>query len=173
MPNAPAAAPAPLKIYDTRTLEHPRPLEIMSDALKYAHGGAILVMVHRREPFPLYDIIRAQGLTFRAFESDFDGTILALESRKTLESLESRESLESQESRVESAEFAIIDEMSESVAFTRDFYMQSACDSSAERAFAPPAFFIFIAQAPILRDFDAPKCMRYFAQNFTEKTEQS
>ena len=65
-----------LKILDTRALEHPRPLEIMSEALKFAHLGEILLMIHRREPLPLYDIIRAQGLEFRAFEVDFSGEFI-------------------------------------------------------------------------------------------------
>lgn len=56
------------KIYDTRALQHPKPLEIMTSALINAHKGEILMMIHRREPFPLYDIIRAQGLEFKAFE---------------------------------------------------------------------------------------------------------
>ena len=65
-----------LKIFDTRALEHPRPLEIMSEALKFAHLGEILLMIHRREPLPLYDIIRAQGLEFRALEVDFNGEFI-------------------------------------------------------------------------------------------------
>ena len=62
-----------LKIFDTRALQHPRPLEIMSKALKITHCGEILLMIHRREPLPLYEILKAQGLEFRACESDFCG----------------------------------------------------------------------------------------------------
>lgn len=50
--------------YDVSHLEHPRPLEIMSEALLYAHSGDILLMKHYREPLLLYDVIKAQALTY-------------------------------------------------------------------------------------------------------------
>ena len=50
--------------YDVRQLNHPEPLEIMTKALQKAQNGALLEMIHRREPFPLYDMIKAQNLDF-------------------------------------------------------------------------------------------------------------
>lgn len=55
---------AQCKVYDVSSLEHPEPLEIMTNALKKAQEGEILLMIHRREPFPLYEIIKAQNLHY-------------------------------------------------------------------------------------------------------------
>lgn len=52
------------KVYDVSALEHPEPLEIMTSALKEAREGKLLLMIHRREPFPLYEIIKAQNLHY-------------------------------------------------------------------------------------------------------------
>ena len=55
---------AQCKVYDVSSLEHPEPLEIMINALKEAREGELLLMIHRREPFPLYEIIKTQNLHY-------------------------------------------------------------------------------------------------------------
>ncbi len=56
--------------FDTTSLPHPEPLEIMTKALKDADDDKILVMIHHREPFPLYDIIRARSLAYHTIALD-------------------------------------------------------------------------------------------------------
>lgn len=60
---------AQCKVYDVSSLEHPEPLEIMTNALKKAQEGEILLMIHRREPFPLYEIIKAQNLHYHTHKA--------------------------------------------------------------------------------------------------------
>ena len=59
-----------LKCFNVAFLSHPVPLEIMSEVLQMAVCGDILLMFHRREPLPLYEIIKARKLEFRAFECE-------------------------------------------------------------------------------------------------------
>ena len=133
-----------LKIFDTRALQHPKPLEIMSKALKIARCGEILLMIHRREPFPLYDIIRVQGLEFRAFECDFCGefeiNLIDENLQNFSEFLQSNllsnfgensllnSALKSTQNKDFSIEFALFnedDENDNSVNFTRNFYLKN------------------------------------------------
>lgn len=60
---------AQCKVYDVSALEHPEPLEIMTSALKEAREGKLLLMIHRREPFPLYEIIKAQNLHYHTHKA--------------------------------------------------------------------------------------------------------
>ena len=124
-----------LKIFDTRALEHPRPLEIMSEALKFAHLGEILLMIHRREPLPLYDIIRAQGLEFRVFESDFCGEFAQAAAPFTV-------------AEGFPIELALIAEDSNEVNFSRNFQIKSKKAGKNEE----PKVCIIIACAEVLAD---------------------
>ena len=133
-----------LKIFDTRALQHPKPLEIMSKALKIARCGEILLMIHRREPFPLYEIIKAQGLEFRAFESDFCGGFEVNSVDENLQNFSEflqsnllsnfgensllNSALKSTQNKDFSIEFALFnedDENDNSVNFTRNFYFKN------------------------------------------------
>ena len=132
-----------LKIFDTRALQHPKPLEIMSKALKIACCEEILLMIHRREPFPLYEIIKAQGLEFRAFNSDFCGEFVmnsvnenlqenlqnsAKNSQDLDENLFLNSALKTPQNKDFSIEFALFNENDEndnSVNFTRNFYLKN------------------------------------------------
>lgn len=134
-----------LKIFDTRALQHPKPFEIMSKALKLAHCGEILLMIHRREPFPLYDIIRVQGLEFRAFDGDFCGEFEVNSINENLqnfseflqsnllsnfsENLFLNSALKSPQNKDFSIEFALFnknDENDNSINFTRNFYLKNS-----------------------------------------------
>ena len=56
---------------DTRDLEHPEPLEMMTRALKDNTQNVTIVMIHHREPFPLYELATTMGYHYRATrESD-------------------------------------------------------------------------------------------------------
>lgn len=46
---------------DVSDLEPPEPLERVLDALADLPAGDRLRMIHRREPFPLYDLLRRLG----------------------------------------------------------------------------------------------------------------
>jgi len=46
---------------DVSRLEPPEPLERVLDALFVLDPGDRLCVIHRREPFPLYDILRRLG----------------------------------------------------------------------------------------------------------------
>lgn len=46
---------------DVRQLEPPQPLERILDALADMPADARLRVLHRREPFPLYDLLRRMG----------------------------------------------------------------------------------------------------------------
>lgn len=61
-PNPPSFK-SPL-LFDMRALEHPKPLEIMTKALIKASEGEILLMIHRKEPFLLYEIIQSRHLCY-------------------------------------------------------------------------------------------------------------
>ena len=133
-----------LKIFDTRALQHPKPLEIMSKALKIARcGEIILLMIHRREPLPLYEILKTQGLEFRAFDSGFcvefevnlvdenlqeNSQNSAKNSRNLDENLFLNSALKSPQNKDFSIEFALFNENDEndnSVNFTRNFYLKN------------------------------------------------
>ena len=64
-----------LLVFDTRDLAHPEPLEIMTKALCKAQYNKILKMIHHREPFPLYELIKAANLEYRTFKQEDDFVI--------------------------------------------------------------------------------------------------
>lgn len=62
-------------LLDVRTLEHPIPFEMATEALKNLKSGEQIHMIHRREPFPLYDYARQRGFmvhTHQREEALFD-----------------------------------------------------------------------------------------------------
>jgi uncharacterized protein (DUF2249 family) len=50
---------------DVRDLAPPEPLERVLDALADLPPGDRLLVHHRREPFPLYDLLRRMGYAWR------------------------------------------------------------------------------------------------------------
>lgn len=55
-------------IFDARQMEHPEPLErILAMLPEIAEGGSIR-MIHRREPFPLYEILAKRGFSRKTIE---------------------------------------------------------------------------------------------------------
>lgn len=62
MTEAPANTPIEL---DVRDLEPPEPLQQALAALTLLKPGEQLRMLHHREPFPLYAMLRERGFTFR------------------------------------------------------------------------------------------------------------
>ncbi len=53
--------PAPPRVLDVRRLAPPEPLEQILDALADLPSEQRLCVLHRREPFPLYDLLRRMG----------------------------------------------------------------------------------------------------------------
>ena len=61
---------------DVRGLEPPEPLERVLDALADLPAGDRLLLLHRREPFPLYDLLRRMGYGWRTQGEDGSYRIL-------------------------------------------------------------------------------------------------
>jgi len=57
-------------ILDVRELDHPVPLEMTVDAFKKLTGDEVLVMIHRREPLPLFEILIKNGGFYRSIQID-------------------------------------------------------------------------------------------------------
>ncbi|MCG5510618.1 DUF2249 domain-containing protein [Ectothiorhodospira lacustris] len=55
----------PVRVLDVRDLPPPEPMEQVLDLLPRLAPGEILCMRHRREPFPLYPILRDMGFDWR------------------------------------------------------------------------------------------------------------
>ncbi|KAA6187814.1 DUF2249 domain-containing protein [Thiohalocapsa marina] len=64
------SASAPTVTLDVRKLPPPEPLERILDALADLPADCTLRVVHRREPFPLYDLLRGMGYTWRTRGED-------------------------------------------------------------------------------------------------------
>jgi hypothetical protein len=54
-----------VQVLDVSSLEPPGPLERILDALTDLPQGQSLCVLHRREPFPLYDLLRPMGYRWR------------------------------------------------------------------------------------------------------------
>ncbi len=52
---------------DVRELEPPEPLEIALDMAHKLQPGEYLRMLHRREPFPLYRLLKQDGFRYRLY----------------------------------------------------------------------------------------------------------
>lgn len=52
-------------LLDVRTLEHPVPFEKAITAVNSLERGSFVRMVHRREPFPLYEELDRRGLNHK------------------------------------------------------------------------------------------------------------
>lgn len=61
---------------DVSTLPPPEPLEQVLDALSGLQSGDRLVVRHRRQPFPLYDILRRLGYRWQIEGVEGDWRIL-------------------------------------------------------------------------------------------------
>ncbi|MBK1720675.1 DUF2249 domain-containing protein [Thiocystis violacea] len=53
-------------VLDVRWLEPPEPMERILDTLADMPPGERLWVLHRREPFPLYDLLRRMGYGWQA-----------------------------------------------------------------------------------------------------------
>ncbi|WP_132977315.1 DUF2249 domain-containing protein [Thiobaca trueperi] len=61
---------AMVPVLDVRRLEPPEPLERILDALADLPAGEPLCVLHRREPFPLYDLLKRMGYDWRTQGQD-------------------------------------------------------------------------------------------------------
>jgi len=69
-----AEVPANISIeLDVRDLDPPEPLQQALAALPLLKPGEQLRMLHHREPFPLYAMLRERGFTYRTTQMD-DGS---------------------------------------------------------------------------------------------------
>jgi uncharacterized protein (DUF2249 family) len=55
-------------VFDARSLEHPEPLERVLALLSEVDAGNSILMIHRREPFPLYGILEKRGYKWNTKE---------------------------------------------------------------------------------------------------------
>ncbi|MCX6072830.1 MAG: DUF2249 domain-containing protein [Campylobacterales bacterium] len=53
---------------DVQEFDHPVPLEMTIDAFKKLTGSEVLLMIHRREPIPLFEIITKNGGFYRSMQ---------------------------------------------------------------------------------------------------------
>jgi uncharacterized protein (DUF2249 family) len=58
------------RVLDVRWLEPPEPLERILDALADLPADGRLWVLHRREPFPLYDLLRRMGYAWRTLGAE-------------------------------------------------------------------------------------------------------
>lgn len=58
------------QLLDVSRLEPPEPMERVLDALADMPAGDRLVLRHRRQPFPLYDILRRMGYRWSVSTTD-------------------------------------------------------------------------------------------------------
>ncbi|EGV31622.1 hypothetical protein ThidrDRAFT_1823 [Thiorhodococcus drewsii AZ1] len=58
------------QVLDVSRLAPPEPLERVLDALADLPAGRPLWVLHRREPFPLYDLLRRMGYGWRTLGED-------------------------------------------------------------------------------------------------------
>lgn len=61
---------------DVSQLPPPEPLEQTLDALAELPAGDRLLLCHRRQPFPLYDLLRRMGYRWEVSGSEGDWQIL-------------------------------------------------------------------------------------------------
>ena len=59
-----------MRTLDVSTLEPPGPMEQILDALADLPPSESLCVLHRREPFPLYDLLRRMGYQWRTQGED-------------------------------------------------------------------------------------------------------
>lgn len=62
-----------VKLIDARGLMPPEPFELTMAALDELKPGGEIVLLLYREPFPLYDVLRRNGYSYRT-ETQADGT---------------------------------------------------------------------------------------------------
>lgn len=62
------------EVLDVRALIPPEPLERVLDAVADLKAGGRIWVLHRREPFPLYDLLRTMGYSWhtRGGEDGFE-----------------------------------------------------------------------------------------------------
>ena len=58
------------RLLDVRSLPPPEPLERVLDALADLPADGPLWVLHLREPFPLYDMLRTMGYSWRVLGRD-------------------------------------------------------------------------------------------------------
>ena len=80
------------QILDVRRLAPPEPMERILDALADLPTGGRVRVLHRREPFPLYDLLRRMGYGWRTqgAEDRFEMLIWALDAPPSQAELDER-----------------------------------------------------------------------------------
>lgn len=56
---------APMVVLDVSALPAPEPFQRITEALSRLPDSACLKVLHRREPFPLYPVLRSTGFVYR------------------------------------------------------------------------------------------------------------
>ena len=63
-------------VLDATTLEPPEPLRRATEILQQLSRGQYLRMVHRRLPYPLFDICSQLGIDYRHFSGEQDSWVM-------------------------------------------------------------------------------------------------
>ncbi|MDQ1363689.1 MAG: hypothetical protein QG652_1551 [Pseudomonadota bacterium] len=53
-------------LLDAHEMQPPAPMELALDALQKLQAGEYIKMIHRMQPFPLYNILYDNGFTYKA-----------------------------------------------------------------------------------------------------------
>ena len=84
-------------VLDVSELEPCEPLERTLEACAHLPAGSYLRVLHRREPFPLYELLSAQGLCYRTrqnSEAAFEIFIWGAEDTAAVAALEASTGIE-------------------------------------------------------------------------------
>ena len=58
-------------ILDVHEMQSPEPMEVVMKGLENLQQGEYLKMLHRMQPFPLYDILLENGFRYKVTDGEF------------------------------------------------------------------------------------------------------
>ena len=58
-------------ILDVHEMQSPEPMEVVMKGLESLQQGEYLKMLHRMQPFPLYDILLENGFRYKVTDGEF------------------------------------------------------------------------------------------------------
>ncbi|RAX51805.1 hypothetical protein CCY99_08370 [Helicobacter sp. 16-1353] len=125
-------------------LEHPEPLEIMTKAIANLRDNEYIKMIHRKEPLPLYEILKANGFFYHTISAESSGDFRA----KSVESkIKSADFVESKLDLVESAKSIKFElDSAESTEYKSSKPVESALKSNSICLENGELFHIFITK---------------------------
>ncbi len=58
-------------VLDVHEMQSPEPMEVVMDMLEKLNQGEYIKMLHRMQPFPLYDILLENGFRYKVTNGEF------------------------------------------------------------------------------------------------------